>query len=274
MPDTAPQAALPGRSVATTQLLAWLAAELRVDQFRDYAPNGLQVEGRPVVRRLVTGVTASEALLRAAIERDADAVLVHHGWFWKGEDPRVIGTRRQRLALALRNDLNVIAYHLPLDAHPIWGNNAQLGRVLGLEPERVAASADGIASPRTVGRDGLIWLGTAPGLNTLGELAERVHTRLHRMPLVIGDPAMPLASVAWCTGAAQSMLQDAVDAGAHVFITGEVSEYTTHLARETGTGFIGAGHHATERYGVQALGQAIAAHFGVEVEFIDIDNPV
>lgn len=274
MPESERQPVLQGRSVATTQLLAWLAAELGVDQFRDYAPNGLQVEGRPVVRRLVTGVTASEALLHAAIEREADAVLVHHGWFWKGEDPCVIGTRRKRLALALRNDLNVMGYHLPLDAHPLWGNNAQLGRVLGLEPERAATSADGIASPRTVGRDGLIWLGTAPGLSTLGELAERVQTRLHRMPLVIGERDMPLGSIAWCTGAAQGMLQDAIDAGANVFITGEVSEYTTHLARETGTGFISAGHHATERYGVQALGQAVAAHFGIEVEFIDIDNPV
>lgn len=260
-----------GGYVATARLVGWLAAALRVDQFRDYAPNGLQVEGRPELRRIVTGVTASEALLRAAIEREADAVLVHHGWFWKGEDPRIIGTRKTRLALALRSDLNVIAYHLPLDAHPVWGNNAQLARVLGLEP---APQPDGAGGPLTAGRDGLIWLGSAPGLATLGELAARVQSVLQRSPLLVGDPAMPLGPIAWCTGAAQSMLQDAVDAGASVFITGEASEYTTHLARETGTGFIGAGHHATERYGVQALGQAIADEFGIEVEFVDIDNPV
>lgn len=266
MPETV------ARSIATKQLIDWLADALRVDQFRDYAPNGLQVEGRPTLRRVVTGVTASAALLRAAIERDADAVLVHHGWFWKGEDPRVIGTRKTRLALALRHDLNVIGYHLPLDAHPVWGNNAQLARVLGLEPAWLPEGAG--TTPTTAGRDGLIWLGHAPGLATLGELADRVGTALRRTPLVVGEATMPLGRIAWCTGAAQSLLQDAIDAGASAFITGEASEYTTHLARETGTGFIGAGHHATERYGVQALGEVIARQFGIEVEFIDIDNPV
>src|SRR5690606_23588701 len=173
--------------VATPQLVSWLADALQVGQFRDYCPNGLQVEGKAVIRRMVTGVTASEALLRAAIEQQADAVLVHHGWFWKNEDARVIGTRRTRLALALKHDLNVLAYHLPLDAHPVWGNNAQLARVLGLSPDEsdgttrqaegqstpAAAGGTRPAIPATTGPDGLMWVGSAPGLATLGELASR-----------------------------------------------------------------------------------------------------
>lgn len=249
-------------------LANWLDDTLQAARFKDYCPNGMQVEGRSEVGHIITGVTASEALLRAAVERGADAVLVHHGWMWRNEDRRVIGTRRTRMALTLKNDLNLYAYHLPLDAHPTLGNNAQLARVLGLSPSR---RDDG--SPLTCGQDGLIWLGNADGLQTLGQLGERVAQRLGRQPLVVGDPDLPLAQIAWCTGGAQGMMGDAVDAGATAYITGEVSESTVHLARETGVGFIAAGHHATERYGVQALGQAVAEQFGITVEFVDIDNP-
>ncbi|MVW72666.1 MULTISPECIES: Nif3-like dinuclear metal center hexameric protein [unclassified Bordetella] len=257
------------KTIDTRELTAWLDATLQAPRFKDYCPNGLQVEGKPRVGHIITGVTASEALLRAAIERGADAILVHHGWFWKNEDPRVRGTRRTRLALALQHDLNLYAYHLPLDAHPEWGNNAQLARVLGLTPER-----DDQGKPLTCGHGDLVWLGNAPDLPTLGALAARTQERLGRTPLVIGDPEQPLRRIAWCTGGAQGMLGDAIDAGADAYITGEASEPTFHLARETGTGFIGAGHHATERYGVQALGEAVAREFGIRVEFIDIDNPV
>ncbi|MEI2415479.1 Nif3-like dinuclear metal center hexameric protein [Orrella sp. JC864] len=253
----------------TRELAAWLDAQLQTARFKDYCPNGLQVEGRPVVRHIIAGVTASEALLRVAIERGADAVLVHHGWFWKNEDPRVRGTRRTRLALALGHELNLLAYHLPLDAHPQWGNNAQLAQVLGLAPER-----DDEGAPRVFGPEHLVWIGRAPGLATVGELAARVAERLQRQPLLIGDPAQPLGQVAWCTGGAQGFMQAAVDAGATVYLSGEASEPTTHLARETGTAYIGAGHHATERYGVRALGQAVAERFGIRVDFVDIDNPV
>ena len=249
-------------------LASWLDDTLQAARFKDYCPNGMQVEGRSEVGHIITGVTASEALLHAAVERGADAVLVHHGWMWRNEDRRVIGTRRTRMALTLKNDLNLYAYHLPLDAHPTLGNNAQLARVLGLSPAR---RDDG--APLTCGQDGLIWLGEASGLTTLGQLGERVAQRLGRPPLVVGDPDQPLATIAWCTGGAQGMMADAVDAGASVYITGEVSESTVHLARETGVGFIAAGHHATERYGVQALGLAGAERFGVKVEFVDIDNP-
>jgi dinuclear metal center YbgI/SA1388 family protein len=256
------------KTIATRELADWLDDTLQAARFKDYCPNGLQVEGRERIGSIIAGVTASEALLRAAVERKADAVLVHHGWFWKNEDPRVRGPRRTRLALALAHELNLFAYHLPLDAHPRLGNNAQLARVLGLEPD---TNADGL--PRTCGPDSLVWLGTAPGLSTLGELAERAAQRLNRAPLTVGDPAQPIRRVAWCTGGAQGFLDAAVEAGADAYITGEVSEPTVHLARETGTGFISAGHHATERYGVQALGAAIAEHFGIRVEFVDIDNP-
>ncbi len=254
-------------TVRTSDLTDWLAAELQVARFKDYCPNGLQVAGKTEIRRIVTGVTATEALIREAIAREADAILVHHGYFWRGEDPRVVGIRRTRLKLLLEHDINLIAYHLPLDAHPRWGNNAQLATVLGLTPTMTAHG------PLTVGDSDLIWMGTAPGLNTLGELGDRVNTRLARTPLVVGDAAAPVTRVAWCTGGAQGMLQQAIDAGADAYITGEVSEQTVHLARETGVGFISAGHHATERYGVKALGDEVRLRFGVSVDFIDIDNP-
>ena len=250
-------------------LAAWLDDTLQAALFKDYCPNGLQVEGRSEVGHIITGVTASEALLRIAVERGADAVLVHHGWMWRNEDRRIIGTRRTRMALALKNDLNLYAYHLPLDAHPTLGNNAQLARVLGLEPER---RDDG--APRTCGPDNLVWLGAAPDVATVGQLAARIQQRLGRQPLVVGNPDQPVARIAWCTGGAQGMLADAIDAGATAYITGEASESTFHLAQETGVAFLGAGHHATERYGVQALGQAVAERFGIKVEFVDLDNPV
>ncbi|ANN75825.1 Nif3-like dinuclear metal center hexameric protein [Bordetella flabilis] len=255
--------------IDTSELAAWLDQTLQPGRFRDYCPNGLQVEGKASIGHIIAGVTASEALLRAAIARGADAVLVHHGWFWKNEDPRVRGTRRTRLALALAHDLNLFAYHLPLDAHPLLGNNAQLARVLGLQPD-----TDSTGAPRTCGADGLVWLGSAPGIQTFGQLAARVQERLHRAPQAIGDPERPIRRIAWCTGGAQGMLTEAVDAGADAYITGEISEPTVHLARETGVGFLAAGHHATERYGAQALGAAIAAQFNIRVDFVDIDNPV
>ncbi len=255
--------------IAAAELAHWLDDTLQPQRFRDYCPNGLQVAGKPQVRRLVTGVTASMDLLRAAIERDADAVLVHHGWFWKNEDARLIGMRRERIALALKHELNLFAYHLPLDAHPTLGNNAQLARVLGLTPDRDAEGA-----PCTCGPDGLIWLGRcAPG-GTVQTLGEQVGRALGRTPLVVGEAGRPVTRVAWCTGGAQGMMQAAIDAGAEVYLTGEASEPNFHLANETGTAFIAAGHHATERYGVQALGRAAAEALGLEVEFIDLPNPI
>lgn len=250
------------KTVSTHTLTQWLATTLNVAAFSDYCPNGLQVEGKHSVGHIVTGVTANQALIDVAAKQQADALLVHHGWFWKGEDPRLVGTRKVRVASLLAHDLNLLAYHLPLDAHPVLGNNAQLARVLGL-----------IAEPSPTATE-LLWLGSRPGVTTLGGFAQLVEQRLERIPLVLGTPDLPVQRIAWCTGAAQSLLQRAIDAGAQLFITGEVSEPTVHLAREAGVGFISAGHHATERYGVQALGEAIAQEFGIRVDFVDIDNPV
>jgi len=255
--------------VSTQELARWLDATLQPARFKDYCPNGLQVEGKDSIRHIITGVTASLALLEAAIEQGADAILVHHGWFWKSEDPCIRGPKRRRLALALEHGLNIFAYHLPLDAHPTLGNNAQLGRVLGLEPDR-----DSQGLPQTCGPDGLVWLGRGNTPLTLGELGERVFNCLHRTPLIVGNPQQTVRRIAWCTGGAQGFMQSAIDAGADVYITGEASEPTYHLALESGCGFIGAGHHATERFGVQAVGEAIRKEFGIQVSFLDLDNPV
>ena len=253
-------------------LLGWLDQQLKPALFQDYAPNGLQVQGKPEIKKVITGVTASAQLLQIAADKGADAVLVHHGWFWKGENPCVVGSKFRRMELAIRHGLNVIGYHLPLDAHPEWGNNAQLARVLGLVPDR---ADDGSGQPVVFGRGGLIWSGTLPpGMQTLGELGTQIETTLGRRPLLIGNSERPLQRIAWCTGGAQGMFEEAIARGVDVYLTGEASEQVYHQAVESGVAYIGAGHHATERYGVQALGQAVAAHFGLDVEFVDLPNPV
>lgn len=243
------------------ELADYLAGYLAVDRLKDYCPNGLQVEGRSRVERIVTGVTASERLLREAIAWGADAVLVHHGYFWRGEDPRVVGQKRKRLGLLIAADLNLLAYHLPLDVHPEVGNNVQLARELGFEIE---------------GRFGENELGCygRSGCATLGALGEHLEARLGRAPLVIGEPAQAVGRVAWCTGAAQGLLEEALAAGATVYLSGEISEPTVHLAREMGIAYVAAGHHATERYGIRALGDHLAARFGLEHRFVDVYNPV
>jgi dinuclear metal center YbgI/SA1388 family protein len=252
----------PGRTVARDRLAAWLDETLEARRFSDYCPNGLQVEGGPEVRRVVCGVTASLALVRAAASAGAQAVLVHHGWFWRGEDPRVVGTRRERLAVLLQHGISLLAYHLPLDVHPRLGNNVQLARRLGW-PEGEA-----------IGRDGLLRVTELPSAITAHDLRARLGLRLERDPLLVGALDRPIRRIAWCTGAAQDMLQDAIDAGADAFVSGEIAERTTHLAREAGVVYAAAGHHATERYGVQALGAALADAFGVDVRFVDDPNPV
>ena len=245
-----------------TELDAYLQQYLEVANFRDYCPNGLQVEGRSTIERLVTGVTASVDLLEAAIAARADALLVHHGYFWRGEDSRIVGTRRRRIALLIDNDINLFAFHLPLDAHADVGNNAALAGVLGLR-------ASGRFGEQDIGM-----YGETDDALTLSTLAARIEQRLQRVPLVIGDLEKPVSRIAWCTGAAQGYLEDAVRLDVDAYVTGEVSEQTVHLARESGVAFIAAGHHATERYGVQSLGAHLASRFGIEHRFIDTDNPV
>jgi dinuclear metal center YbgI/SA1388 family protein len=255
--------------ISRQALADWLNDTLQPERFRDYCPNGLQVQGRDEIRRVVTGVTASQALIEAAVALDADAILVHHGWFWKNEDPCIRGPKHRRLAALMAREINLFAYHLPLDVHLEWGNNAQLARVMDWVPD---VRPDG--APRRCGPDDLVWLGTPARDMTMGALAADIARRLGREPLAIGDPGRPVRRLAWCTGAAQGMMDAALAAGADCYVSGEISEPTVHLARETGAAYISAGHHATERYGVRALGAAIEARFGVPCEFVDIDNPV
>jgi dinuclear metal center YbgI/SA1388 family protein len=245
-----------------TELDTYLNQYLEVARFRDYCPNGLQVEGRAELRSIVTGVTASLALLDAARDAGADAVLVHHGYFWRGEEPRVTGTRRARIALLLAHDINLFAFHLPLDAHAEVGNNVQLARILELPVAGRFCEQD------------IALHGAFDAPLPLSALARRVAERLGRVPLVIGRDDQPVRRIAWCTGGAQGYLEEAVRLGVDAFISGEISEQTVHLARESGVAYIAAGHHATERYGIRALGEHLAARFGLAHTFIDIDNPV
>ncbi|NCT82861.1 MAG: Nif3-like dinuclear metal center hexameric protein [Comamonadaceae bacterium] len=229
-------------------------------RFKDYGPNGLQVEGRAEVRHLACGVTASLAFIDAAIAAGADALLVHHGLFWRGQDGRVTGWMKQRLARLIRHDINLFAYHLPLDAHPTLGNNAQLGARLGW-------AADGRFGDQDLGFTAAI------EATELDKLAARLRETLGRDVLAVPGDGRPLRRAAWCTGGAQGYFEAAIAAGADVFLTGEISEPQAHYARETGVAFIAAGHHATERYGVQAVGARVAQELGLSCQFIDVDNP-
>jgi len=244
------------------ELEAYLSQYLDVARFRDYSPNGLQVEGRAYVDRIATGVTASVELLASAIDSGADAIIVHHGYFWRGDDARIVGMRRRRIAMLIEANVNLFAFHLPLDAHAQVGNNATLAAHLGFQ-------VHGQFGDQNIGYYGEIT--SAP---TLSELAERVERRLERKPLVVGDESRLVRRIAWCTGAAQSYIEEAVALGVDAFLTGEASEQTVHVARETGIAFISAGHHATERYGIHALGGHLAREFGLEHRFIDVPNPV
>jgi len=237
---------------------------LAPERFKDYGPNGLQVEGREPVRRIVSGVTASRALIEAAVARGADAIFVHHGLFWRGQDGRVTGWMKQRLALLLAHDINLFAYHLPLDAHPELGNNAQLGRQLGLQASGRFGEQDlGFIGERI---DGQVFAGS-------DALASHVRQALGREVTCVAGAPGPLRRIAWCTGGAQSYFEAAIAAGAQAFLTGEISEPQAHYARECGVSFLACGHHATERYGAPAVAGHVAQQLGLEHEFVDVDNP-
>ncbi len=244
-----------------TEIESYTHTLLDVGRFRDYGPNGLQVEGRAEVRKLVSGVTASRALIEAAIDAGADAILVHHGLFWRGHDGRITGWLKERLALLLGHQLNLLAYHLPLDAHPEFGNNARFGTRLQLEAQG------------RFGEQDLGFIGAPAELLALAVLAERVQQQLGRTATVVPGDGRPIRQVAWCTGGAQGYFEAAIAAGADVFITGEISEPQAHYARETGVAYIACGHHASERYGAPALAAHVAQRFGIEHQFIDIENP-
>ena len=251
-------------AIALSTLVEEADAFLNASRINDYCPNGLQVEGRPQVSRIVSGVTASQALIEAAIDAEADVLLVHHGYFWKGESPCVTGMKQRRLKALLTNDMSLLAYHLPLDVHPEVGNNVQLARQLGivvegpLEPE----------NPRTVGL-----VGSLQESMSAADFARHVQQTLGREPLLVEGDGL-IRRVGWCTGGGQGYIDQAIAAGVDLYLTGEASEQTFHSARENGVSFIAAGHHATERYGVQALGDYLARRFALEHLFIDCPNPV
>jgi len=244
------------------ELRDYIEIELESSRFKDYCPNGLQIEGKPEVERLATAVTASQAVLEAASDWGADALLVHHGYFWRGESAPITGIKKRRIAHLLRHDISLLAYHLPLDAHPVWGNNTQLAKHFGFVEqgrfgEQDIACHGGLLQPRT-----------------LGELVSDLTRELKRTPQVIGDLNTKVVRIAWCSGAAQSYFEQAIALGVDAFLTGEISEQNVHCAEETGVAFIAAGHHATERYGIQALGQHLASRFTLEHRFFDQQNPV
>lgn len=244
-----------------TEIATHLDQLLDAGRFRDYGPNGLQVEGRDEVAKLVTGVTASLALIEAAIDAQADAILVHHGLFWKGHDGRITGWLKSRLERLLGSRTSLFAYHLPLDAHPELGNNAQFGARLKL-----------VADARFGDQD-LGFIGSPAQPLTPAALSALLQFRLGRAPTVVEGDGRPVRRVAWCTGGAQGMFEAAIAAGADAYITGEISEPQAHYARETGVSFFACGHHASERFGVQAVGAHLATQLGIEHQFIEIDNP-
>lgn len=250
--------------VSRAQLADALDTLMQPSRFKDYGPNGLQVEGRAEVRKLVSGVTASRALIEAAVAEGADALLVHHGLFWRGQDGRVTGWMKQRLALLLAHDINLFAYHLPLDAHPELGNNAQLAHRLGVQIH--------LDERGRFGEQSLGFMGERRS-ESAAALADHVAKCLGRPVTLVAEPDRPIRQVALCTGGAQGYFEAAIAAGADVFITGEISEPQAHYARECGVAYIACGHHASERYGAPAVGAKVAAQLGLEHVFIDIDNP-
>ena len=248
------------------QLESVLNELLSPHQIKDYCPNGLQVEGKPEVKKIITGVTACQALIDHAIEEQADALLVHHGYFWKGEPAEIRGMKYRRIKALIENGINLYAYHLPLDVHPILGNNAKLAEMLDIEV--LGGLEEG--NPNSVAIYGQF----AQPLSG-EELAARLSITLHREPLHIGDNApKEIKTVGWCTGGGQDFIELAANKGLDAFISGEISERTVHISRELGIHYFSAGHHATERYGIKSLGDYLADKHNLDVTFIDVDNPV
>ena len=243
-------------------LNTYLKEILQPARFNDYGPNVLQVEGRSDVNKIVTGVTASQALIDEAVKRDADAILVHHGYFWRGEASEIVGMKKRRIQTLLRHDINLFAYHLPLDAHPEFGNNVMLGKKLNLSVDRWLDDKQMVA------------MATLPTPTTLPDLCALIETKLGRTPQLVAGSKSSIQTIAWCTGAAQQYIDIAIAADVDVFISGEISEQTVHAVRESNTAYIAAGHHATERYGIQALGEHLSETLGLVHEFVEIDNPV
>lgn len=251
--------------VELNQLLSWCNDLLNVKAFKDYCPNGLQVEGRPQVRKIVSAVTASQEAIDTAITEQADVLLVHHGYFWKGESEVLTGMKGQRIKKLMQHDISLLAYHLPLDAHPTLGNNIALAELLAIQITDALDPSE--ANP--IGH-----VGELTSAMTVEQFKQHINTQLGRMPLHLPGASTTIKKIGFCTGGAQDYLYKAFAQGCDAYISGEASERTYHEARELGVHYFGCGHHATERGGVQRLGQAMAQHFDVEVKFIDLNNPV
>ncbi|WMY97637.1 MAG: Nif3-like dinuclear metal center hexameric protein [Arsenophonus sp.] len=233
---------------------------LGIDKYHDSVPNGLQVEGCEEIKKIVTGVTASQSLLNTAVCLKAHAIIVHHGYFWKNESNLIKNIKRKRLKTLLSNNINLYAYHIPLDAHPVIGNNVQLGNIIGVNID------DYITPLLPVGRFSIPI--------SSSELMTRLKNRLDRQPLYYGDfISKKISTVAWCSGKGQKFIETVAKLGIDAFITGEVSEETFHISKEMKIHFYSAGHHATERYGIKALGEWIKKNYNLDVTFIDIPNP-
>lgn len=245
-----------------TALRDYIEIELDSSRFKDYCPNGLQIEGKSEVVRLASAVTASQEVLMAASDWGSDAILVHHGYFWRGESPTITGIRKRRISHLLQHDISLLAYHLPLDAHPVWGNNARLAKLLGLVEQG------------RFGDQAIACHGCLSRTQALGDWVSDLTQKLQRAPQVVGDMRTRIKRIAWCSGAAQSYFEQAIALGVDAFLTGEISEQNVHVARETGVAFIAAGHHATEKYGVQALAGHLAERFALEHRFFDQQNPI
>lgn len=248
--------------IEVAELGRYCDALLEVDRFEDYCPNGIQIEGLHPVRRIASGVSACQALIEEALAWGADLLLVHHGYFWRGEPAPLVGMKGRRVGTLMRAGVSLLAYHLPLDAHKTLGNNAQLGRTLGL--------CDAV--PSGMGK-GLLWQGRLPAPRPAAALAETIGATLGRPPLHLAARAGPIRTLAWCSGAAQDLIEEAAALGVDAFLSGEISERTPHQARELGLDYFAAGHHATERYGVQALGTHLAERFALVHRFFEVPNP-
>ena len=251
--------------IARDELTAYCHTLLACDNFSDYAPNGLQVEGRLTIKRICTAVTASQSIISRAAALNADALLVHHGYFWRGEDAVITGVKRRRVGQLINTDINLYAYHLPLDCHPELGNNACLGQLLGVNE---------IQKHRAGNTENLLWSGTLPKALTANELSAYIGHQLKREPLCVSGTEKPILRLAWCSGGAQDFIEVAHRLGVDAYLSGEISERTFYQAKELAMHYFSCGHHATERYGIQALGQHLADRFGLQHQFIDSDNPV
>lgn len=251
--------------ISRDELSAYLEEYLDCIHFNDYAPNGIQVEGVPMLNRICTAVTASSAMIKKAIELKADAILTHHGYFWRGESPVITGMKQRRIRDLLTHNINLFAYHLPLDSHPVIGNNACLGRLFDVSA---------VQMHRAGGHPNLLWSGILKAPLMATDLSALISRKLKRDPLHVSRTHQPIHRIAWCSGGAQDYIEDAYELGVDAYLSGEISEKTFYQAEELGLHYFACGHHATERYGIQALGEHLSAFFGLEHYFIDSDNPV